>query len=286
MPYSFLHPDLHSIANITKTRLEQKYNIRITDFEKGFESNVEYSPTFFGKTKSHYILCEVSTRPFPIQIKSIYADIQNQNIPVKLIVAYPDEIEISARDLQTDITNAKTFGIGLISVRSNGTLTIHSDPISIPLFLPQASIGLNTFHSKFKHLIEDAYSVYSNGNPKHGVQELGQIIEQVIRNLAIQARRLGHYTNGVDPNLPGSPFATIIDNLIANGIINVAFLNRARAYAEDRNGASHRINSLKKSLIQEQKYKLDFQTGLRILSEIPNIFSNGKNNFRYKIVII
>lgn len=35
MPYSFLHPDLHTAADLTKVRLEQKYNIRITNFENG-----------------------------------------------------------------------------------------------------------------------------------------------------------------------------------------------------------------------------------------------------------
>lgn len=286
MPYSFLHPDLHTAADLTKVRLEQKYNIRITNFENGFDSSVEYAPTFFGRTNSHFILCEVSTRPFPIHLKSIYADIQNQNLPVKLFVVYPDELDISAKDLQNDITNAKNFGIGLINVRTNNTLLIQHEPISIPLFIPSASLSLNKFNRKFKHLIEEAYSMYVNGNPKHGVQELGQIIEQAIRNLAIEAKRLLHYNNGVNPNLPTSAFAIIIDDLIRNGIINVAFLNRVRAYAEDRNSVSHRVTSLKKSLILENKLKLDFQTGLRILEEIPSVFGNGKNGFRYKIKVV
>ena len=127
MPYSFLHPDLHMAADLTKVRLEQKYNIRIANFENGFDSSIDYAPTFFGKTNSHYILCEVSTRPFPIHLKSIYADVQNQNLPVKLFVAYPDELlDISARELQTDIANAKNFGIGLINVRVNNIISIHS----------------------------------------------------------------------------------------------------------------------------------------------------------------
>jgi len=285
--YSFLDPNLHVIAELARTRLEQKFNIKITQFEKGFDTNLEYAPTFFGKTNTHYIVCEVSTRPFPAQVKAIYVDILHQNIPVKYFVVYTNDFTISASELQKDIENAKLFGIGLINIdKTSQRINIQNEAVSVTLNLPSSSLQLNKFNKKFRPLIEESYSMYINGNPRHGVQELGQIIEQVIRNLAIESKRLAHYTNGLNPNLPNSAFASIIDDLIRNGIVNVAFLNRVRAFAEDRNSVSHRVNSIRKSQLLENKLKLDFQTGLRILEEIPGVFSNGKNGFKYKIKIV
>lgn len=285
--YNLLDPSLHSIANLAKTRIEQKFNVRISNIERGFDNNLHYVPTFFGKTNTHYIVCEVSNRPFPVHIKSVYADILQQNLSVKLFVIYTSEFTISAKELQIDINNAKLFGIGLIYVdESNNSVNIQNEAISVPLNLPIYSIDLKSFDKKIRHLIEEAYSIYANGNPKHAVQELGQIIERIIKNVAIEAKGLNHYTNGSDPNNPAIAFGSIIDDLIRNAILNVTFLNRVRGYTEDRNNVSHRINSIPKSIALENKLKLDFQNALRILKELPTFTSKGKNNFKYKLKII
>jgi hypothetical protein len=285
--YNYLDPSLHSIANLAKVRFEQKFNIRITNFESGFDNNLHYAPTFWGKTKTHFIVCEVSNRPFPLQTKAIYVDILQQNLSVKYFVIYPNEFNISAKELQSDIDNAKLYGIGLMKIdETNNGISLQNEAISIPLNFPSSNLQLSKYNKKLRHLIEEAYSIYINGNPKHAVQELGQLIECAIKNVAIEAKRVSHYTDGFNPNLPTTAFGNIINDLIRHGILNATFLNRVRGYTEDRNNVSHRVNSITQSIRLENKLKLDFQNGLRILEELPGFIFQGRNNYKYKLNII
>lgn len=282
--YELLEPDLVEIAEKSILKIQERFNLKNVKIEEAFNSEINYKPTLHWKTKTHIIVCEIASSPFPDSIKYFYSEIVVKGLPVKIIIAYPINRQINITEYNKQLNKAKEYGIGLISLDENGLAELENIGLSIPLHIPK--ITLTKYKKNLRHSIEDAYSVYINGNPRHGVQELGQIIEQTIRNLAIQAKRLGHYTDGVNPNLPASSFATIIDDLIRNSILSRTFLNRVRAYTEDRNSVSHRVNSIKQSIIIENKLKLDFQTGLRILEEIPSIFNSGKNGFKYKVKII
>ena len=61
----------------------------------------------------------------------------------------------------------------------------------------------------------------------------------------------------------------IVDDLVRENILDKAILGRCRGYVEDRNRVSHKPRNLKKAIELERKLKLDFQTGLRILEELP-----------------
>ena len=285
--YIVLDTDLHKIANLAKVRLENKFNIKINNIETGFNNELSYAPTYWGKNKTHFIVCEVSNRPFPLTIKSIYADIMHLNLSVKYYVIYPNEISISASELNKDLDNARLFGIGLLKVdESTNSINVQQEAISIPLNFSPSNLQLNKYNKKLRHLIEEAYSMYISGNPKHAVQELGQIIERAIKNVAIEAKASSHYNDGHDPNSPTTAFGNIINDLIRHAILNVTFLNRVRGYTEDRNSVSHRVNSIAASIKLENKLKLDFQNALRILEELPINTNNGKNGFKYKLNII
>lgn len=261
-------PELIIIADLAKSRLSSRYALRNCNVEKAFDSSISFVPTFNWKTPTHYIVCEVSDRPFPLTIKELFADISANGLSVKLMVIYPSDTKLSVKEFQQDIEKAKLFGIGLVSVDiSTGNVVIQQEGLSVQLHQPK--IDIKKFTPKLRPNIESVYTTYSNGDAKHAVQELGQIIETIIRNVAIQAKRKGNYSSGGDPSNEKYAFGNIVDDLVRENILDKAILGRCRGYVEDRNRVSHKPRNLKKAIELERKLKLDFQTGLRILEELP-----------------
>lgn len=270
MPYSILPQEYHSIADSAKTRLETKYSIRITNYETSIKSEIEYVPTFWGKTKFHFVVCEVASRPFPVHLKSIYADIFNQSLPIKLFITYTNS-SLNTTELNKDIALARKFGVGLLNVDENNIVNVVYEPVSIPLFIPESTIDYKKLTKKLSHKVEEAYAVYIGGNPRQGVQAIGQIVERVIRNIGIQRYGTAPYTTGPNPASDSASFGNIVDEMIKHSILKPTFLNRVRGFVDDRNSTSHIAKNIKQQSTLEKKYKLLFETGLRILEDIPLI---------------
>lgn len=148
-----------------------------------------------------------------------------------------------------------------------GAARITQPGISIPLLPRRLEIG--SYVRALRPHIEHAYELYLTADPKHGVQELGQVIENIMRNLAIQARKKGKLTKGADPADPKTSQANILEDLLTSRIIDGGVLGRCRAFVVDRNDTSHKPRSLKQALAIERNYKDNFNTGLRIMQDLP-----------------
>jgi len=278
--YNFIDPSLFIIADLAKLRIEGRYALRNCKVESSFDSSIRLLPTFHWKTPTHIIVCEVSNRPFPIHMNGIFAEISVKGLSVKLMVIYPANNTLNTREFQEDVSKAKLFGIGLISVDEiTSAVNIEYEGLSIQLHQPKTD--LYRYVKKLRPHIEGAITTYSNGDAKHGVQELGQIIESLVRNVAIEAKKRGAYNSGGNPSSDRYAFGNIVDDLIRESIIDRAFLGRCRGYVDDRNRVSHKPRTLKKAIELENKLRLDFQTGLRILEELPVKFA--EKTYKLKI---
>lgn len=275
MAYTILQQEYHPIADYARARLESKYSIKFSNFETPIKSDIEYVPTFWDKTKFHYIVCEVASRPFPVHLKSIYIDILNQSLPVKLFIVYTND-NLSSNELNRDIALARKFGVGLLNVNDSNIVNVVNEPISIPLFIPESTIDYKKLTNKLSHKVEEAYTVYVGGNPRQGVQAIGQIVERVIRNVAIQKYGKDTYNTGPNPALDTSSFGKIVDEMIKYSILKTTFLNRVRAFVEERNSTSHITKNIKQQFALEKKYKYQFETGLRILEDVPIMIKEKK----------
>ena len=278
--YSILDPSLFVVADLAKSRLSDRYGLNNCQVEKPFDSSINFVSTFHWKTSTHYIVCEVSNRPFPKTIKAIFADILVKGLSVKLIVVYPANCTLSTKEFQEDIKDAKSFGIGLVSVDEvYNSAVIDYEGLSIQLHQPK--VDLNKFVKKLRPSVEGALTTYYNGDTKHAVQELGQIVENIIRNVAIDAKKKGTSKKGGDPKSDKYPFAKVVDDLVNEVIIDQAILGKCRGFVEDRNRVSHKPKTSKKAIELDRKLKLDFQTGLRILEDLPQKIS--AKNYKLKV---
>ena len=274
--------DLFQVADVTQIRLKEKFDIRDLKVEEAFDKDIAWTPHLYGKSKYHIVCCEIAERPFSKKIPEIHSEISISGKLVKLFVAYPQENSLSAKELLEDIAKAKSYGVGLINVSSDGKATIDNEGLSVHLTLPKPVISeLSRFVKPLKSQIEGAISTYINGAPKHGVQEIGQLIENIIRNLAIQARKQSKLTKGGDPSDPKYAFGNIVDDLMRQNIINNGILGNCRGFVEDRNRVSHKPRSIKQAIEVENQLKQDFINGLRILENLPKKIK--EKNFRLKL---
>src|SRR5690242_6813379 len=186
--YIILDPKLHDIGDFAMKKIMARYNLKQPLIEKPINHDIAWRPTFLWKRTAEYLACEVSNRPFPTTIKEQFADIVASGQPIRIIVAYPKTNGLSSSEYQKDIKNAKMFGIGYIGIDDLGKGEIEYGGISLPLHL--TSIDLSEYVRSLRPYITEAYEHYMlKGDPDVGLQKIGQVIESIVYNLAVQAKK-------------------------------------------------------------------------------------------------
>jgi hypothetical protein len=273
--------ELLSVAESVKTKLENRHNLKEVNIEEIIDSRINWKPHLHWVNNYHIFTCEISNRPFPTNMYEIYSEVNNGGKPIRMFVAYPSKNNLTSEELHSDILKAKSYGIGLICVSESGDSSVIYNGLPVNLVLAQNIVNeIEKFHFKLRPLIKNAIETYMDGYPKHGVQELGQLIESAIRHLAIKAKKTGKYASGGNPNDDTYSFGNIVDDLIREKIIKADILGKCRGFVEDRNRVSHKPRSIQKALDQEKKLKEDFLQGLRILEDLPKKMKLKEYNFK------
>src|SRR5689334_18752917 len=115
--YLILDPALHKVANIAKQEVMSRYNLRRSPFiEQSITSSIYWRPTFYWQRETEYLAIEVSDRPLPSTLKSEFMDISSSGLPIRIIVAYPENNKLSTTEFQKDINRIRQTGIGYMSV--------------------------------------------------------------------------------------------------------------------------------------------------------------------------
>jgi hypothetical protein len=267
MDLAALLPNQRPLAEAANLVLKTRFGLKDGEVNKPICKSLNWRPTILWITKTEYIACEVADRPYPTSIRLLYGDIAATGLPIRVIAAYPSPSTLTTRDYQIDVASAKKSGVGFLSVTDNQTGQLENPGIPISLFLAKPDI--KKFRKCLAKPIGDAYDLYINGEPRHGVQELGQTVESALVALATQARRKRTFTTG--GYSPGSyyPFATLVDDLVVDRVIGRAILGKCRGFVDDRNGTSHKPKSIKQAEKISRKLRDCFALGLQILEELP-----------------
>lgn len=276
--YSVLSDHLHPIADTAKKLLEERFDkIKLVGFETSIDKSISWKPTILWKDSYGFIACEVSDRPFGPILEIAHSQILKHGIPVRIFTAYPTDNDFRSSEITRDINFAKSNAIGIINVNDDDTGDIIRNALSVPLYI--SSVDFSTLVKKLKGDAKGAFDTYMGGDPTHGVQELGQIVENIIRNLATDAKKKGVLTGSVNPDK--DPQSKIIESLMNSNVIKNGVLGRCRGYAEDRNAVSHKPRGVKQIQEQQKRLKENFQMGIRILEELPSAIK--EKGFRLKI---
>jgi hypothetical protein len=267
--YNLLPAHLHKIADAAMAVIKTRYNLTDPIIESSIDSSIGWQPTLLWKVNTGYIACEVHETPMPPVIKSAFGDISTSGIPVRVIVAHPANDTISQSEFIKESNEVKRYGCGLVSINDDSSGTFQFQGIDIPLYFPVPKYS--QFNKKMQADIQKAYEFYINGDPRHGVQELGQVIENIITHLAYQAKKKGTLTKGGFPPAKGKhyAFATLVEDLMRENVIDNGILGRCRGFADDRNACSHRPKTIKQAIEVNKKLRTAMTGGLQILEEIP-----------------
>jgi len=279
MDLSSLLPVHKPIASAANLAIKTRFGLKDGMLNRAINANLSWRPTLLWINKSiEYIACEVADRPYPVSIRLLFADIAATGLPIRVIVAYPSPPNLSLKDYQTDITCAKRLGIGYISVTDTNSAKIEALGIPISIYLPQPDV--KKFRKLLAKPIGDAYDLYINGDPRHGVQEVGQTVEAALVELGCQGRKRGKFTTGAFKPGKHYPLSKLVEELTADKVINLAILGRCRGFADDRNCMSHKPRSLKEAEKIWRKLRDCFSVGLQILEELPDEFKNKGYTFK------
>jgi len=266
--YLLLEPDLAEVAEASIKKIQQRLGCKKPKIEEPFDPNINYRPTVHWRTKTHIVVCDVASSPFPDSIRDFYSDVSVKSIAVKVIIAYPLERQTDIKKYEAEKKKAKEYGIGLVSFDSGGFASIENLGVSIPLHL--SPIRLSDYKQKLRSLIEEAYEAYMiDGKPEVGLQKLGQSIENIVLNLACDAKKKGNFTfNGFNPPAYIAQ-SKLIGELIKESVVDVGVLGMCKSFCKDRNAVSHKPKSRKEAIAIEEKIKANFNIGLRILLDLP-----------------
>ncbi len=268
MNFSILPTHLHTYAESANLIIKTRYGLSDGLIEQAILPDIPLQPTLHWKTKTHFIACEVAERPFPTSIKQQFADIVSTGQPIRIIVAYPRGNGLSIYDYQSDIKNSKIFGIGYMGIDENKTGEIEYQGISLALHIPP--LDTKSFIKCLRPNVVEAYEHYMlNGAPDVALQKIGQLVENIIINVAIQAKRNKSFLYPGFKPPAYIPQSRLIDELIKEKVIEIPILGRCKDFANDRNSVSHKPKSRKEAMAIEVKLKENFIMGTRILKDLP-----------------
>ena len=268
MNFYILPTHLHVFAECANATIKNRYGLSDGFIEQAIQPDIPLQPTLHWKTQTHYIACEVAERPFPISIKAQFADLVAIGQPIRIIVAYPKDNNLSVSEYQSDIRKSKSYGIGYMCIDDNKRGEIEYPGISLALHI--APIDYKTFIKALRPKLIEAYEHYMlKGDPDVGLQKIGQIIERIIYNVAVQAKKVGkfNYANFNPPKFIKQYL--LIEQMIKENVIDIPILGRCQDFAKDRNSVSHSPRSRKQAREIERKLKENFIIGIRILSDLP-----------------
>lgn len=278
--FKLLPNNLHSYGIAANSIIKRRYSLPDGILEKEIHTDIPIQPTFHWKTKTHYIACEVAERPFPVSIKQQFADIVASGQPIRIIVAYPKANQLSVAEYQKDIENCKKFGIGYMGIDDNKKGSIEYEGISLSLYIPFPS-DFSTFKSQIRNSIYESYEHYLlKGDPDVGLQKLGQVVERLLYTTAEQAKKIGKF-NSTDFKPPKYiQQSRLINAMIKENVLDNGILGRCKDFANDRNGVSHKPNSLIEAKRVEKKLKDHFIAGSNILEDLPIEIAKKKYKVR------
>lgn len=240
-----------------------------TKIELPIDDSLSWRPTFWWKNRTEIIACEVTERPYLKSFENLFADVISKNVYVKIIIASPEPVDLSALEHRKDLQKLKGFGFGHLCIGDSEPSVFDFLGLPVPMFITEPKY--ESLKSKLRPCIRESFRMYmTEGNPDHGVQELGQIVENIIYNLGDQACAKSKLTLGGYCSRTGHyAINQLIEDLIRERIIDVGVLGRCRGFMDDRNGYSHRPRSIREALRRALLLKECWNVAVRILEDIP-----------------
>jgi|ERR1041385_3967137 hypothetical protein len=281
MAFEGLNDRLRLVAERSITLCRSNWGGHGLTKEQPIDPKIGWQPTFYMKpSRVLMVAVEVSDRLFPEILKIAAHDIERYDFPISVYQA------CSLRIYQKDprfarVKQLREHGFGIITVDDDGSalIQVRAEPLAQYITTETLDKELSTLTPRLKVKFKSAYATYLT-NTGQGLQEVGQIVEALVKRICMQAESANH----VPSNTSKNDTASMIDTLYQTPRFqnHRAALGGARSFVKTyRNTASHPAVTAKQAATKIRKCRAGFLEAIRIADELRSV----SQSLGYRIII-
>jgi hypothetical protein len=268
MAFETFSERLKLVVNESLSLCKQNWGTAGLKKEEPIDSKISWRPTFYIKPNRFLIVAvEVNDVLFPEILKIAAHDIDRHDYPISVYQAC--SLEVYQRDRRFNhIKLLREHGFGIITVDDAGAalIQVRAEPLAQHISMERLESELKSLTPRLKVKFNNAHATYQT-SVGQGLQEAGQIVEELVVSIATQAERAGVVPSGTSRKST----ADIIDDLYSVGTFHNyrAALGGARSFVKTyRNIASHPPKTSKQAIEKIRKCRGGFFEALRISGEL------------------
>jgi len=270
MAFDTLSDRLRLVANASLALCRTNFGSNGLQLEKEIDAAIGWKPTFYMRHRPLLVAVEVNDLIFPELLKIAAHDIEHFDYPIAIYQACSLDVYQADRGLKR-VTDLRDHGFGLITVADNGAAQIQVRAGPLGQFIPNGKCEheLRTLTPSLKVRFRAAHATYET-DVGQGLQAAGQIIEALIKCIAVQAEAAGL----VNQNTSNRDAADIIDRLWDARPFHPhrAVLGGLRSFVRTyRNTASHPARTPQEAIEKIRNCKAGFLEALRLARELRAI---------------
>lgn len=274
MPFDTLDERLRHVATHSLAFCKNQWGSKGLGVEKAIDTDISWRPSFHLKQHQSLIVAvEVGDVLYPELLKGAAHDIGKYNCPIAVYQAC--SLDVFQKDPKlARVKLLRANGIGVITVDENGDALIQAPagPLAQNISPTDFEDELAKLTKQLKVRFRTAYSTYQT-NVGQGLQECGQLIEEIVISIAKQA-----VNGGVVPaGILRRDAALMIDTLYSTNFFKDyrAALGAARSFIKEyRNVVSHPSKTPKEMAAKLRKCRSGFLEGLRIGRELRSVITS------------
>jgi len=277
MSYRILAPSLHATADAARTFLHQQWGVgkKAIKIEESISPDFSYRPTLSAETKDCQLMCvEVSESAYSNTIDTFVRDCVNRNLPVRLYIALPKDIE--DQYYSSKIKKAKENGVGILEVNgTEGILIQEAISLSLAKVRP---IDKQQFPLSYREALASAEHTFRSASPDKGCAILYDEIEDLCRRIAVKLndKKLWQSKQKIQFDYDRGNWASLVE-LIQRNIdlkrsrcpeLKAAFIARIHGITPYRNESGHKPRTQAQRMHRDKQLRTRFELATDILYDL------------------
>ena len=264
MPFETLSDRLQIVAAKALAFCKDRYGANGVKVEQGINDAILWRPSFYLKIgRFKLIAVEVEDNLYPGSLKGAAHDISHFDFPIAVYQACTLEAYLSDPK-HKNVNLLKSHGFGIITVDDDGNPVIQSPCVPLAQHISPETFerAISKLSPQLKVAFKAAYEVYKT-NETQGLQDAGQVVEAILREIADKAVKKGNLASAP----PNRPLANRIDDMYGAQSLasHRAALGGAREFVQEfRNTVSHPAKTAKEAAEKIRKCRTGFLDAIGI----------------------
>jgi hypothetical protein len=271
-----LPTQLHAIAEEVVRFLREDRGLSKFKVESPVADDTNYRPTLQTTTPEHQdVWIEVSEAPYLTSLDSVVLHCVTNCLPVKLYVAFPGGLPVTA--YKSKIDEARTKGVGGLEISQGKCHVIHEARL-----LSLTGVrweDRKRFPVRYRSVLAQAETTFKDGDPAKGCALVYDEIEALSRKLTAKVVAKGWLrAGGVWPaalKIEKDAWAIVMDRLIElvdfgklPKDLKKSLLIRVAAMTDPRNDSGHKPKNRKAHVKRDRQLRTRFESAVDLFADL------------------